>query len=110
MHRSFSRRLVMLLATLLVATSLSTKAIGASACECCGPRMAAPAAPAPPCCVRTIDRRMAVSTSWHSMHSVPVVVKTLLPSASQAPLDPREPSHPPGWHRPIYLSISVLRI
>ena len=110
MHRSSGRRLVTLLAILLVATSLWTSGVGASECECCGPMLAAPAAGAPPCCVGTVERRVAVSTTWHSVHSIPVFVKTVLTSSAPAVLDIRQPPYPPGRLRPLYLSISVLRI
>ena len=110
MRRSTGRRLVTLLAILLVATSLSTRGFGASECDCCGPMMAAPVTAAPPCCVGTYERRVAVSTTWHSVHSVPVFVKTLLSLGGPVMLDIRQPPYPPGRLRPLYLSISVLQI
>ena len=110
MHHWSGRRLVTLLAILLVATSLSARGLPAGACECCGPMMAAAAAPAPPCCVGTVDRRMAVSTNWHSLQSVPLLVKTAGAYADVRDVGPSGPEIPPGRGRPVYLSISVLRI
>lgn len=110
MHHWSGRRIVTLLAILLVATSLSARGRGAVACDCCGPMMAAPAAPAPPCCVGTVDRRMAVPAAWHSVVSVPLVSKTPAAAAETSGIEPSGLAPPPGRGRPVYLSISVLRI
>ena len=110
MRRVPGRRLVTLFAILLVAASLSARGVGLSECDCCGPMMAAPAAPVPPCCVGTVDRRMAASTSSQTL-SAPT---QLLKAAAASPSEPFLPSprrgYPPGELRPVYLSISVLRI
>jgi hypothetical protein len=110
MRRSSGRRLVMLLAILLVATSLSTRANGASECDCCGPMMTAPAAPAPPCCVGTADRRMAASTPLSSASNPTLLVKVMVIAGGELPLEPPRRGYPPGQLRRIYLFIPVLRI
>jgi hypothetical protein len=110
MRRLPGRRLVMLLAILLVAASLSTRGVGASECDCCGPMMAAPAAPVPPCCVGTVDRRMAASTSSQTIPAPTQSLKAVAASHYEPFLPSPRRGHPPGELRPVYLSISVLRI
>lgn len=110
MRRSIGRRFVTLLAILLVATSLSARGIGASECDCCGQMMAAPAAPAPPCCVGTVERRVAASASTHSAAAPTLLQKAAAPVPPNPSLAAPRRGYPPGERRPVYLSISVLRI
>jgi hypothetical protein len=109
MHQWSGRRIVTLFAILLVATSFSARGVEAGECDCCGPMVTAPAPPAPPCCIGSVDRRMAVSTAWHSVLSIPLMVKTAAAADTYAP-EPSGLAPPPGRGRPVYLSISVLRI
>ena len=110
MRRSSGCRFVTLVAILLVATSLSTRGIGASECDCCGPMMAAPVAPAPPCCVGTADRRVAASTSAPAAAAPTLLLKAAVPIGPEPTLAAPRRGYPPGERRPVYLSISVLRI
>jgi hypothetical protein len=110
MRRLPGRRLVTLLAILLVAASLSTRGAGVSACDCCGPMMAAAAAPVPPCCVGTVDRRMAASTNSQTFPAPTQSIKGAAASHHEPFLPSPRRGYPPGELRPVYLSISVLRI
>lgn len=102
-------RIVTMIAILLVASSVSARAIGTSECECCGPLVGAPTAPIAPCCVGTTDRRVAPSTPSHftstpSLVAVEGPLAALVDVRSQA-----DAGYPPGSFSPQSLR-RVLRI
>ena len=110
MRRFPALRIVTMIAILLVASSLSTGAIGPNDCECCGPLVGAPAGPVAPCCVGATDRRVALFTHPHvTATPLPDIVEGPHAAARIPPVMDDE-GYPPGSGLPLYLRHAVLRI
>lgn len=110
MRRITGLRFVTVIAILLVAVSVPTRAIGSSECECCGPLVTVPAAPVAPCCVVGVQRRMATFDKPHMPMAPVPTAELVVPYAPLPSSRVGRRGHPPGMARPPGLRTDVLRL